>query len=108
MTLTLPHTTKEYVPLSVTDIAGLTTAQLEALDVEAALIAGGSSHDEPEEADWHDASWQTLSGTSYALLLVGTGSDFGALAEGTVYGAWVRIGSTPELIVRFCGYVKAT
>jgi hypothetical protein len=108
MTLTLPHTTTEYVALPVSDSPGLTSAQLEALDVEAALIPGGGRLDEPEEADWEAALWQTVGGTTYALLLVGTGSDFGALAEGTTYGAWVRISSTPELIVRYCGSVEAT
>jgi hypothetical protein len=106
MTLTLPHTTKEYVALPVTDAPGLSSAQLEALTVQASLVAGGDGGDEP--GTWYSAVWQTLDGTTYALLLVGTGSDFGALTNGTTYAAWVKITSSPEVIVRFCGYLRAT
>lgn len=93
----IPSTTVEYVrvPVRVDGVApdpGLT--------VELAIVAEDT--EEPGSGDWKTAAWDDGS----ARLLVGPGTQV-VLTNGR-YDVWVRVTSSPELVVRKAGTLEIT
>ncbi len=92
--LIVPSSSREYIHIPV---AGDYT---ESMPVHVAIVAAGV---EPDADDWNAAAWE--SGT--AKLLIGPGSTFGELDEGT-YAAWVRVTASEERPVMRSGTVRIT
>ncbi|MFD9949708.1 hypothetical protein ACFWYW_55520 [Nonomuraea sp. NPDC059023] len=86
----LPASSKEYLHIPVTDGSS-------GIPGEIAVIA---SCNEPQEADWKAATWDS---GAYKLL-IGPGGTL-TLAAGT-YTAWVRLTAAPEVVVRRSGPVR--
>lgn len=92
--LVIPSSSREYIHVPV--VGDYT----EAMPVHVAIVAASV---EPSADDWHAAVWE--SGT--AKLLIGPGSTFGELDEGT-YAAWVRVTASEERPVLRSGTVRIT
>lgn len=80
--LKISHLSVEYVKIPVTG-----PVELSALTVEMAILPQGQV-----PSSWETATWFG----SNASILIGTGTDIGALARGVTYGVWVKITSLPE------------
>jgi hypothetical protein len=98
--------TTEYVRVPVAAEEDGATVDPTAATVEMAFPAEDV---DPVEADWQDASWETVTTSSpdtyLARVLVGTGDL--DLAAGN-YDVWVRITSSPETVVRKAGRITLT
>lgn len=64
----------------------------------------------PSGGDWKTAAWETDATTDpdtyYARVLVGTGTDVGALTAGDTYSVWVRVSDSPEVPIKHAGYIQ--
>ncbi|MFD9949713.1 hypothetical protein ACFWYW_55495 [Nonomuraea sp. NPDC059023] len=85
--LTISHLSVEYVKVPISGPPNLTSLVV--------VMAVRPEGQDPESGDWETAAWI---GTS-ASVLIGTGSDIGALTKGAQYGIWVKITSSPEVPV---------
>lgn len=87
---------KEFIHIPVaTTTEGV---DLEALDVEVALVATGS---DPADEDYVTATWDD----GKARVLIGRGTDI-PLEPRRKYKAWVRITSDPEIPVVYSGEIE--
>lgn len=82
------------VPIARTDGADITTDP-----VALALLADLDT--EPGLSDLLTADWVTESGTTKARTLV----DFSTMAAG-VYGVWVKVTHSPEVMARLSGFIR--
>lgn len=64
--------------------------------VEMAFMGSGRS---PAAEDWHEAEWESDSGTYFARVLVGPESAVGELDPDT-YTVWVKFEAAPEVPVK--------
>lgn len=104
MALRLPSMTREYLKVPVVATEGGRLVDLTAASVDIAVTAGDA---EPVDADWKGAAWEGVSPNLSARLLIGPGSTFGALANGS-YSVWVRVNRSPEAVVRHAGKLTIT
>lgn len=98
--LRIASTTDEYIKVALTQWAP-TTVDPTTLDVELAVITGGS---DPLEADWVTAAWVTEDDVVKAQALW---SDLVAVpAARTSYTVWMRVTATPEVPVLHSGTLQ--
>ena len=104
--LKIAYTTDEYIKVPLTEWSG-TVEDPTTLDVELAIITGTS---DPLEADWVTAAWATeadpVSGAD-VYVAKALWSDLVAVpAARTSYTAWMRVTSSPEVVVLHCGTIQ--
>ena len=92
--MTLSVLSRQYVDFKVVySVAGVISDPT-GFTVKMAFVAEGAA---PQSSDFVDASWITGEDEYRVQTLVGTGGDH-ALDAGT-YDGWVKILSTPEIVV---------
>jgi len=83
-----------------------------ALDVttfqgQVALVArSGHPQADPVEADWHDATWHTRKGKTWADVTNGVGGV--AVVKGTTYAVFAGVMTLDGLVYRQVGWLKPT
>jgi hypothetical protein len=104
--LRIASTTDEYIKVPLTEWAP-TVVDPTTLVVELAVIAGGS---DPLEADWVTAAWVTEADPASGADVVKAQALWSALvaapAARTSYTAWMRVTSSPEVVVLHCGTLQ--
>ena len=99
-TLVISSLSTETIMVLVEDVLGVA---LSGLTVQMAFTAG-----QPTGPDWKAATWTTLTAPTryFATCLVGPAGTV-TLADG-VYEIWVKVTATPEVPVKFGGYLVVT